>query len=463
MENENMQFPQEEGNSSNAEPTAEIKKGILLTPGKLVGLIIGVVVLVAVLVGAIVYGMGGFNKEMSQTNAPASTPTAESVSPETVPEETVPATIPADTGLEDVTHKGSYTVSDEDVVELADRVVARVGNEVLTVADLQVQYWMQVQNFMYNYSYYLSYVGLDYTQNLDTQISSMSENGYTWQQYFLDAALQNWHNYQAMSIVSKENGFEITGEDREYLDSLAEMLETSAVNQGFADARELLAYNVGPGADVERYVAYEELYIQGFLYYQEKYDSIAPTLEELEAYFAQHEEEYAQSGVTKDGTYVDVRHILIVPEGKNPGDEYTEEEWEAIRVEAQAVLDEWISGEKTEESFGELANTYSADSDGTDGGLYQDVYQGQMVTNFNDWCFDENRQTGDTDLVQTEFGYHVMYFVDSTPIWLSCAESDLVTELANRIVSDACESYPMEVDYSAIALGEVDIAKWFEY
>ena len=34
-----------------------------------------------------------------------------------------------------------------------------------------------------------------------------------------------------------------------------------------------------------------------------------------------------------------------------------------------------------------------------------------MVTNFNDWCFDEARQPGDHGIVETEYGYHIMYFV----------------------------------------------------
>ena len=33
-----------------------------------------------------------------------------------------------------------------------------------------------------------------------------------------------------------------------------------------------------------------------------------------------------------------------------------------------------------------------------------------MVTEFNDWCFDESRQPGDTGIVETSYGVHVMYF-----------------------------------------------------
>ena len=36
-----------------------------------------------------------------------------------------------------------------------------------------------------------------------------------------------------------------------------------------------------------------------------------------------------------------------------------------------------------------------------------------MVTAFNDWCFDESRQPGDHAIVETEYGYHIMYFVEN--------------------------------------------------
>ena len=37
-----------------------------------------------------------------------------------------------------------------------------------------------------------------------------------------------------------------------------------------------------------------------------------------------------------------------------------------------------------------------------------------MVSNFNNWCFDTARKTGDTAIVETEYGYHVMYFVGNS-------------------------------------------------
>ena len=118
-----------------------------------------------------------------------------------------------------------------------------------------------------------------------------------------------------------------------------------------------------------------------------------------------------------------VRHILIAFEGGTYNSStgqttYSDAEKKAAKDKAEKLLKEWKDGEATEESFAALANKHSADGDGTTGGLYEDVYPGQMVTNFNDWCFDESRKTGDTGVVESTYGYHVMFYVgDSETIY----------------------------------------------
>lgn len=110
---------------------------------------------------------------------------------------------------------------------------------------------------------------------------------------------------------------------------------------------------------------------------------------------------------------VNVRHILISFDGDHNEDGTPTEEQIATATEkAQSILDNWKEGEATEESFGTLANENSSDTgSNTTGGLYENVYPGMMVDEFNDWCFDESRKPGDTGLVQTQYGVHVMYFV----------------------------------------------------
>lgn len=109
---------------------------------------------------------------------------------------------------------------------------------------------------------------------------------------------------------------------------------------------------------------------------------------------------------------VNVRHILVSFTGEtNEDGTYTDEAKAAAKESAQSILDEWKNGDATEDSFAALANERSNDTgSNTNGGLYEDIYPGQMVTEFNDWCFDPARSAGDTDIVETTYGYHIMYF-----------------------------------------------------
>ena len=112
---------------------------------------------------------------------------------------------------------------------------------------------------------------------------------------------------------------------------------------------------------------------------------------------------------------VNVRHILIAPEQDEDSDEdgtndtASEASDAAAKAKAEQILADWKAGAATEESFAALADENSADS--PEGGLYEGVYHNQMVQEFNDWCFDPARKPGDTDIVKTTYGYHIMYFV----------------------------------------------------
>ena len=117
---------------------------------------------------------------------------------------------------------------------------------------------------------------------------------------------------------------------------------------------------------------------------------------------------------------VNIRHILVSFQGGKTDSTtgtvtYSDEEKAAAKAKAEEILAAFNAGEKTEEAFGKLAAEKSTDTGSkSNGGLYEDVYPGQMVTNFNDWCFDAARQPGETGLVETEYGYHVMYFVSTS-------------------------------------------------
>lgn len=440
-----------------AEETAE--EAVAETPAKPASTKIAIAVLCVLLVLAVLFilVLVGILKDRPNSQGTDGADVTAAV------EETVIATVPADGNPDDVTCKGTYTVTDEEVKAAADTVVATIGDAQLTNGQLQIYYWSMVNSFLNSQTGYMlmAYGMLDYTQPLDSQISLYDEN-LTWQQYFLDQAFDYWQMYQALANGALEEGLEMDAEDLADLDAIPQELEETA--QGYEmTLEELLSRNFGSGATLDDFIHYQELYYTGKPFYLEKTEAMVPTQEELEAFFAENEESYAENGITKDSKYVDVRHILLSVEGgttdENGNTTYSDEEWETCRVKAQEVLDAWLAGEQTEDAFAELANAHSQDpGSNTTGGLYENVYEGQMVQAFNDWCFDETRAHGDYGLVQTNYGYHVMFFVGSTPIWEETAKSDWVTQQTNQFIDDLAAANPMTIDYSAIGLGYVDMA-----
>ncbi len=163
-----------------------------------------------------------------------------------------------------------------------------------------------------------------------------------------------------------------------------------------------------------------------------------------------------------DVNTVNVRHILISPEksgNENNAVKASDEKWSEAYDKAQEILAEYKKGDKTEESFAELAKANSSDGSSSNGGLYEDVYPNQMVSTFNTWCFDSNRKAGDVDIVKTEFGYHIMYFVGETgtPAWKNTAKTELTNEASKTAAEKLDESYTAKINWFGSRYFEKDV------
>lgn len=171
-------------------------------------------------------------------------------------------------------------------------------------------------------------------------------------------------------------------------------------------------------------------------------------------YFINEEAGYAYIVLkTEDATLDDtetysVRHILISPssddETESDSSEYTDEQWKAAEDKANKILDEFNKGDKSEYSFAQLAEKYSEDTESTTlgssglyGGLYEGITQGEMVSEFENWALDDTRKYGDTGIVKSDYGYHIMYFVSSAPKYKSDVETDYRNYKLNEMIENA--------------------------
>jgi hypothetical protein len=163
-----------------------------------------------------------------------------------------------------------------------------------------------------------------------------------------------------------------------------------------------------------------------------------------------------------DDEVYSVRHILIMPESESKTSEeeteqtektYTKEEWAAAEKKAKSILAEYEKGEKTELAFARLAEKYSDDTESTSngssglyGGLYEGTPLGQMVKSFEEWSTDKSRKYGDTAIVKSDFGYHIMFFVEDTTSSLFKCEQAVVSQNESKFT----ESFKVKKHKSAM-------------
>lgn len=183
-----------------------------------------------------------------------------------------------------------------------------------------------------------------------------------------------------------------------------------------------------------------------------------------------------------DDPTMDVRHILIGFEAdeetehehdENGNHVYTDAEKQAAHDKAQSILDEFKKGEQTSEAFGILAEEYSDDGRDTSaewpenvpedkrgedgpldaaGGLYEKVKPSDnYVQPWLDWIFANGRKEGDTGLVETSYGWHIMYLDGyNRPAWMDAAESGKSSADQTAFMEQVKEGYEA-VEGSGIA------------
>ena len=365
----------------------------------------------------------------------------------------------------DIDYKLSYTVKNEVAEKKQNDVIATVGSQTLTNGEFQAHYWMAVYDFLDYYGYYISTIGLDINKPLSEQIYD-EKTGKTYQQMFMEGALDSWYRYATLVEMSKEAGFQLTEEQNEYVESIRTQVENLATEYKYTNVEDFIDKEFFPGCSLDIYMKYTKMNYQALSYYDTLYEGLVPTQEQIEAYYTEHEAEFAANKTDKSaGNYYDVRHILLGHDSPADSDgNYDETQWKICLEQAQTTLNEFLAGEATEDAFAKLAMDLSEDPGSAEnGGLYSRLTKDYgFIKDFESWYTDESRKPGDTGLVKnTESsvqGYHIMYFVGSYPIWEYEAKASLLTENTNKVIEEGQTKWPMVVNYKNIVLGEVSLA-----
>ena len=397
---------------------------------------------------------------------------------ETVPTEP-PATVPADGDPQNVTCKGSYT--DDNV--MGRNVVAEIEDQTLNNNQLNILYRLAVNGYQPEEGQ----PEPDFSKPLDTQLCPLDGDHITWQQYFLQQALDFWQAVQTlecrshMKVVNTEPFFEPSPErhetymsdvpvndtvlynadasykvhkkDKAYLEALPETMKAMAKAKGYGSLKEFLDAEFGSTVTEGDFDKITYLINYAYLYFiSQSYEK--PKEEQLSLQMAKIHENREP--------IVDFRHILIYSneasvgvDGKLQADE---DVWEdSYRLAQEALRKFEKSKTKDDAAFSTVAHDYTRDTDSMrTGGLYAGVRRGQVIEPLNQWLFAPERQPGDTEIIRSDYGWHVLYLKDRKDGRYPYAEYEVKAHNMRLIMEEAAHNYPMNVDYEKIQLSPME-------
>lgn len=355
--------------------------------------------------------------------------------------------------------------TEEPVSEFTETTNINVGTllgKELSNGLLQLYYSSIINDFVGEYGSELTYFGLDITAPLADQAYPY-EGAETWEEFFLSMAQERWETCIAMLYLAEKDGFTLGEEETAFIEEQMAALDGIAKENNYVSATAMIKTFYGDACTLDIYREYLVLEATTDAYY---YSKIQVTDQQIEEGFVTHEATLKEDGITKTSALVSsVRHILIEPEGGTTSEDgstttYSDEEWAACLAEAEKVLAEWKAGEATEESFVAMVEKYTDDSGSkTTGGLYENVANdGSYVEEFQNWAIDTSRKTGDVELVRTQFGYHLMYYVSGEPEWIYYTriliQKDIVDAMKEEMAA-LLEENPAQIQKDAMALQNI--------
>ena len=176
------------------------------------------------------------------------------------------------------------------------------------------------------------------------------------------------------------------------------------------------------GISVEKPDIYEVLKLQALA--SKMYDGKKSEVKELIMKDTERIAEWIENHDTlEDYTTKNAGYILLKSGGSS------ESEMNALIAEAEAILVEYMSGEKTLAAFEALAKKYS-DSDPD--ALYN-IAKGEIAIEIETWIYESSRQPNDVAIIKGEDGYYIVYFIGNG---LEKCDRDAVEELSAEDMAD---------------------------
>jgi foldase protein PrsA len=283
-----------------------------------------------------------------------------------------------------------------------------------------------------DYKYFLSTV--KYQMENDANINDEESKKAFWDSKVdgIDAkeiarqrALDSIKEYKIQLIKAKESGLFLNDNDIKIIDDSIEQFfneiilsnQVASKDQNIKKPEELIKEMYGISVEECKNVFKNLRLIYKFVDQEQKKIDVAE--EELKKRYNENKDTFDT---------VDVRHILLSTWNKETGEPLSEEEKKKKYEEAEEILERVNNGENMEKLATELSDDGGVDKNK---GLLQVDYFKDLVEDlkpFTDWAV--KNKVGDTSIVETSFGYHVVKIEGRTEY------ADVVEKVRNVVLSE---------------------------
>ncbi len=245
---------------------------------------------------------------------------------------------------------------------------------------------------------------------------------------------------------AKDEGISLTDEEGEYAKSQVQSIIDEYFSGKRLDADK--AYMEYYGVTLAQYEKFMQYDILSQKYKSMLSDNLVPPTKEVTDRYAADESLYDT---------VTVRHILYLTTDTSTGVALTEDKVAAAKVNAEKALEKVKSGD----DMVAIAKAESEDTGVTQNngkyvfnkfGMYADdgtftafTYSSSLDADFMAWAF--SAKVGDTGIVETQFGYHVMKLEERKTTELSAVQQYISSEIIEMKLIEEMESWKEDRKY----------------
>lgn len=300
-----------------------------------------------------------------------------------------------------------------------------INGETISAAEYDFYYYTIYSNYKQYASYGAVPTGADGSFDLTAACGLTGYEDKTWGDYIKSSALKQLQDTYILASYAQADGMAITEADQSTVDNFYTSVQTYADSASMS-LDEYLTTMYGTAVSKAALEPVINRYLLAGDYMTKLKATYTFTDEEKQAFYTANASSYSNTDLPK------VRHILFwAPVGVANTTDATDEELAAAKALADAALAK-VTSYDTMVSVGAAA---LADGTAQESAEYT-VATGDMVAEFEDWCYDAARKPGDTGIVKTEYGYHVMYYVGTEKDWEADAISSLSADKYNAYIAE---------------------------